>query len=270
MGSPEWQIKFQPTSVRLLCVCVSCVQTRKAGSERCGLRASVTQPSRGRGAMRDRLWEGACVRLGRPLEGRDRLGVCLGSSSSRTLQSSRAVVRVGGTCWGSERAQAPLGAPFARNDGAPRGASANGGASPHTPGALEARAGETGPGTRAGSLRRCPSPVPSAAAAGPVGGGSRLARGGAGQRMGRRRPPRCAGVGTGPRPCAPGQTRTGAASSRGADRGHEDQASGSPVRARAPFPHFFTWAPGPARVPTGGIGVVGAHTQCSVTPTGRR
>ena len=219
MGSPEWQIKFQPTSVRLLCVCVSCVQTRKAGSERCRLRASVTQRSRGRGAMRDRLWEDACVRLGRPLEGRDRLGVCLGSSSSRTLQGSRAVVRVGGTCWGSERAQAPLGAPFARNDGAPRGASANGGASPHMPGALES------PSWGDGAWDPCglPAPLPLSC---PLCGGCWACGW---------REPAGAGWGWAADGAAPSsqlsRSRTRAASPRGADGGHEDQASGSPVRA---------------------------------------
>ena len=59
-----------------------------------------------------------------------------------------------------------------------------------------------------------------------------------------------------------GPTRTGAASPRGADGGRDDQASVSPLRARAPFPHFFQpgsrTAPAAGALPErqrGGIGV---------------
>lgn len=196
-GVREWQIKFQPTSVRLLGVCVSCVQTRKAGSERGRLYGSHSDSAPRRGA--GPAVGGRCV-AGRALEGRDRVGLCLGSSSSRAGQSSP------GQCgWGD-----PMGF----------GAGASS--------AWRPVCGATGLGVRASAHRGCESPhawslgEPELAATRPgtgVGAGSRLARGGAAQRTGRRRLPSCPRVGTGPRPCAPGQTRTGAASPRGADRG---------------------------------------------------
>lgn len=87
--------------------------------------------------------------------------------------------------------------------------------------------------------------------------------GGAGQRVGRGRPPCRQGVGTGLFGCARGQTRTEAAPPGGVWRpgvgGHDEQDSGSLLGSRAPFSPFFHACPWPCPSDNQGVGVVGAH-----------
>ena len=160
--------------------------------------------------------------------------------------------------------------PPLRNIGAPsRCVCKRANESPHV-WSLRPRNGGDGAWACGGSRAATPLRLTSTPAL-PPGVRERAWAGWAGQRMGRRRPPSCGGVGTGSRPCPRGRRALnrhlpeelrgdewGGGWRSGDAGGHRDQSLGL-CALTSPLPTFLsTCAPGPARVTTRESPAVGA------------